>query len=65
MHFLSFLHSYHELFFKDPIMKFHIDFLQNELMEKNFLKIIEPYSVVEIQFIADKMELPVAEVGSE
>ena len=46
-------------------MKFHIDFLQNELMEKNFLKIIEPYSVVEIQFIADKMELPVAEVGSE
>ena len=46
-------------------MKFHIDVLQNELMEKNFLKIIEPYSVVEIQFIADKMELPVVEVGSE
>ena len=43
-------------------MKFHINYLQNDLMEKNFLKIIEPYSVVEIQFIAKKMELPESEV---
>ena len=43
-------------------MKFHINYLQNDLMEKNFLKIIEPYSVVEIQFIAAKMELPEVEV---
>ena len=58
----DFLHLYHDIFFKDPIMKFHINYLQNDLMEKNFLKIIEPYSVVEIQFIAKKMELSESEV---
>ena len=38
-------------------------FLRNELMEKNFLKIVEPYDVVEIGFVARKMELPEEEVG--
>ena len=32
-------------------------------MEKNFLKIVEPYDVVEIGFVARKMELPEEEVG--
>ena len=32
-------------------------------MEQNFLKIVEPYNVVEIQFVADRMKLPVEEVG--
>ena len=31
-------------------------------MEQNFLKVIEPYNVVEIRFVAQKMELPEGEV---
>ena len=37
-------------------------YLSNELMEKNFLKIVEPYDVVELDFVARKMELPQEEV---
>lgn len=38
-------------------------FLRNELMEQNFLKIVEPYDVVEIAYVARKMELPESEAG--
>ena len=34
-------------------------------MEQNFLKIVEPYSVVEIGFVAEKMDLPIEEVENE
>ena len=50
-------------FFEDEVVRFHMQFLSNELMEKNFLKIVEPYDVVEIGFVARKMELPEEEVG--
>ena len=39
-------------YFTDPIIRFHIDNLHNDLMEKNLIKIIKPYSVVEIDFVA-------------
>lgn len=42
-----------------------MNYLRNELMEQNFLKIVEPYNVVEIQFVAEKMDLPVDEVYYE
>ena len=32
-------------------------------MERNFLKIVEPFDVVEIAFVAQKMDLPQEEVG--
>ena len=44
-------------------MHFHSQYLRNELMEQNFLKIVEPYDVVEIEYVARKMDLPKEEVG--
>lgn len=41
-----------------------MDYLRNELMERNFLKIVEPFEVVEIAYVARKMDLPQEEVGS-
>ena len=46
------------------MVRFHTRFLSDELMEKNFLKIVEPYDVVEIAYVAKKMELPESDVGS-
>ena len=50
------------MFFSDEVIQFHIQYLRNELMEQNFLKIVEPYSIVEITYVAAKMELPIEEV---
>ena len=49
-------------FFEDEVMHFHIQYLRNELMEQNFLKIVEPYDVVEIEYVARKMDLPKEEI---
>ena len=46
------------------MVRFHTRFLSDELMEKNFLKIVEPYDVVEIAYVAKKMELPESDVGA-
>lgn len=32
-------------------------------MEQNFLNVVEPYDVVELSFVAEKMELPLEEVN--
>ena len=39
-------------YFNDPVIKFHINNLHTDLLEKNLIKIIKPYSVVEIDFVA-------------
>ena len=44
-------------YFTDPIIKYHINNLHNDLMEKNLIKIIKPYSVVEIDFVAKSIGL--------
>ena len=44
-------------YFKDPIIKYHINNLHNDLLEKNLIKIIKPYSVVEIEFVAKSIGL--------
>ena len=56
------LNEHNPVFFSDEVIQFHSQYLRNELMEQNFLKIVEPYSVVEIGFVAKKMDLPVEEV---
>ena len=58
-----FVNEQNSSFFTDPILQFHMNYLRNELMEQNFLKIVEPYDVVEIQYVADRMKLPIEEVG--
>ena len=44
-------------YFTDPVIKYHIDNLHNDLLEKNLIKIIKPYSVVEIDFVAKTIGL--------
>lgn len=58
-----FVNEQNTAFFTDPILQFHMNYLRNELMEQNFLKIVEPYDVVEIQYVADRIKLPIEEVG--
>jgi len=49
-------------YFNDPILRYHIDNLHNELLEKNLIKIIKPYSVVEIEFVAKTIGLSYQDV---
>jgi len=49
-------------FFTDPVIKYHIDNLHNDLLEKNLIKIIKPYSVVEIDFVAKSIGLSYQDV---
>ncbi|XP_064401733.1 26S proteasome non-ATPase regulatory subunit 11-like [Halichondria panicea] len=46
----------------DPIVKAHLDSLYDTLLEQNLLRIIEPYSCVEIDHVAKIIELPLDQV---
>jgi 26S proteasome regulatory subunit N6 len=46
----------------DPLLVYHLDNLHQELLEKNLIKIIQPYSVVEIDFITRQLQLEMYEV---
>ena len=41
----------------DRVINYHISNLHNDLLEKNLIKIIKPYSVVEIDFVAKTIGL--------
>jgi hypothetical protein len=47
---------------KEETISYHLSNLINELLEKNLVKIIEPYSVVEIQFIQQHIALSIQEI---
>merc|ERR1711979_145838 len=47
----------HELS-EDPIIQFHLSDLNETLLEQNILRILEPFSRVEIAHVAELMELP-------
>ena len=49
-------------YFKDPVIQYHINNLHNDLLEKNLIKIIKPYSVVEIDFVAKSIGLAFEDV---
>ena len=51
-----------EFFTSAPFLKYHINNLQNDLLEKNLTKIIMPYSVVEIDYVAKAIGLNYQEV---
>jgi 26S proteasome regulatory subunit N6 len=53
---------YRTEFSQDPIIKHHLADLFDRLLEQNLLRIVEPYSVVEISYIASHVELRVQEV---
>jgi len=54
--------EHHEYISEDPIVKFHLDALYDTLLEQNLLRIIEPFSRVEVQHVADIIKLPLETV---
>jgi 26S proteasome regulatory subunit N6 len=42
------------------LIQHHLNILQEQLLESNLLRIVEPYSCVQIDFVAAQIELPVA-----
>ena len=49
----------------DPIIVHHLIYLENDLLEKNLIKIIQPYSNVEIEFVTNSIGLPYFEILSK
>jgi len=45
---------------EDPIIQFHLSDLNETLLEQNILRILEPFSRVEISHVAELIELPLA-----
>lgn len=46
----------------DLLIKHHLHILQEQLLESNLIRIIEPYSCVEISHISTLMEMPLGTV---
>jgi len=46
----------------DKIVARHLDTLYQTMLEQNLCRIIEPYSRVQVKFVAEKIDLPEAEV---
>jgi len=51
------LKTYADELQEDLLIKHHLHILQEQMLESNLIRIIEPYSCVELQHIADLMEL--------
>ncbi|KAI8919648.1 PCI domain-containing protein [Entophlyctis helioformis] len=49
----------------DPIVRTHLASLYDTLLEQNLLRVIEPYSRVEISYIATVVKLPTAHVEAK
>ncbi|OQV22745.1 26S proteasome non-ATPase regulatory subunit 11A [Hypsibius exemplaris] len=50
--------TYKEQLVDDPIIRSHLDNLYNKMLEQNLLRIIEPYSRVQIEHVSMIIELP-------
>lgn len=59
------LTSYEAQLGDDPIIAAHLGALQDSLMEQNLLRVIEPFSTVEIAHVAKLIDLPLAEVETK
>lgn len=49
----------------DPIVRHHLAALFDNLLEQNLLRIVQPYSVVEISYVAGLVDLGVQEVETK
>lgn len=49
----------------DPIIRNHLAALYDTLLEQNLVRIIEPYSRVEISHVAEMVKQPVREVEAK
>jgi 26S proteasome regulatory subunit N6 len=54
--------TYSEELMDDPVIKRHFNLLYNSLLERNLLKIIRPYSEVQIDYVATQICLPLQQV---
>lgn len=54
--------KYKTILVQDPFLTHHLENLHNELLEKNLIKIIEPYSVVEIDYVTGHIGLPLNDI---
>ena len=50
---------------EDLLIRHHLHILQEQLLESNLIRIIEPYSCVEIAHVANLMEMPLVDCGKE
>ena len=57
--FQAVLVKYHDELQSDLLIKHHLHILQEQLLESNLIRIIEPYSCVEISHIARLMEMDI------
>merc|ERR1712050_193221 len=49
----------------DPIVSYHLSDLNETLLEQNILRILEPFSRVEIAHVAELLELPLERTQSK
>ncbi|RHZ89278.1 hypothetical protein Glove_16g191 [Diversispora epigaea] len=54
--------TYQDELRKDPIIRTHLDELYDTLLEQNLVRIIEPFSRVEISHVAEMVKLPTVQV---
>ncbi|KAH9244039.1 hypothetical protein BASA81_018595 [Batrachochytrium salamandrivorans] len=59
------LAKYKDELSNDPIVRAHLSFLYDTLLDQNLLRIIEPYSRVEISHIAALVKLPTFQVETK
>jgi len=51
-----------KMYLDDPVIQYHLSNLNNDLVEKNLIKIIKPYSIVEIDYITKIIGLPINDI---
>lgn len=47
---------------EDPLIKTHLGKLYEQLLESNLIKIIQPFSCVEIEHVAKLIKLPLPQI---
>ena len=52
------LNSYKAELVNDPIVRAHLDSLYDNLLEQNLCRIIEPFSRVQVEHVAQLIKLP-------
>jgi 26S proteasome regulatory subunit N6 len=55
----------HKTLLQDPVLKHHMSDLNETLLEQNLLRIVEPFSRVEVSHVAHLIKLPEARVQSK
>ncbi|KAI9184501.1 26S proteasome regulatory subunit rpn6 [Blastocladiella emersonii ATCC 22665] len=56
------LHKYKAQLHDDPVVRLHLSSLYDALLEQNLVRVIEPYSRVEITHVASLVKLPLQQV---